>query len=187
MSNKLTGKERDEWSSILINKAIKKIHELEKANPYLKDLLPARAKAEAIKQLGMQVVLLDLQDDIAALTDDIQELESRFNSKIADLGMTGHYWADQEVGRGESLFQRKLEVIDQAIDNKSAEILQDLMAADPVGAQILELREAATGGIRAAVLLSTSSDALKKLWDSFTDKLGLTTSELEKAAAKPAA
>lgn len=180
----VTVREKEEWSNMLNKKIKAKIAILWDTNPTLEEKLRTRARAAAIKALGLGKKLEDIEKSQQALDKALESTFKVIESTLLEIGVLnegGRWYKEREALNRESVYNNNMDQLESAIGKHAEAFYQKILAEDPVGSKIVALTEELSR-VKESVWLASSTTAMKALWTSFVNKLSLEVTDMEKIA-----
>jgi hypothetical protein len=168
----LTVKERELWRTMIEREINDRITALWAAAGLALPEMKGQARAAAAEQLGI-TRMLARQDEIDLEKEKLDIEATRLERQIFQK-VTG------EDPDGPSKYRHERDV-DQVLEDNSKVALHQLMAQHPVGSQVLAL-EAEKARAMQSVLLATTTQSIKTLWESLLKMIEVQPSRLEDRA-----
>jgi len=172
----LTVTEKEHWKTRIEAKIDRRIQSLIAAtNPSYLAEMKAKARSEAIKQLGIEGLVErkeQLKTAEAKLRDECEEVEVRIAAIV-----TGQ--KESEV-RARSSYRLE-QLATDGIEQSAALLEQKLMETDELGRQVLSLRNEREE-LLDTVWLATSPRQIRDLWNSVAELLAESPTTLQQAA-----
>jgi hypothetical protein len=171
----LTVTEKEHWKDRIGKRIAKRIETISARDPDLLTRMQRDAERLACQSLGLAA----LQDELAAIKKQEDELERRESGiHQAMLAVIRRVPVEEvEDARGYGPHQD----VTAAIQKRRAVNEEELLARDPLGREILRLRQE-KDNLLDTVWLATSPAELKQLWAKVTELLGDDQTQLQKDA-----
>lgn len=170
----LTVTEKEHWKERIARRLDKKIELLTASEPALLDRIKKEARQRAWQSLGLAAIQAEL-DTLAAQK---QELERREHQAHRALLATVRRVPIESV---EDYFHYPPPEINIALQRRQAIHEEELLAEDPLGQQILKLRQEKEN-LLDTIWLATSPQQIKELWKKVVALLGDDQTALQREA-----
>jgi hypothetical protein len=170
----LTVSEKEHWKERITRRIDKKIELLSASEPTLLDRIRERARQRALQSLGLAA----MQAEVDAIVEEKQELERRERQTHRAMLATVRRVPVEAV---EDYFHCSQLEISNAIQRRQTIHEDELLAEDPLGQQILHLRQE-KDNLLDTIWLASSPQQIKELWKKVVDLLGDEQTALQKEA-----
>jgi hypothetical protein len=170
----LTVTEKEHWKERIARRIDKKIEFLTASEPALLDRIRDEARQRAVRSLGLAAI----QAELDTLQAQKQELERRERQAQRALLATVRRVPIEAL---EDYVHYSQSEISSALQRRQSLHEDELLAEDPLGQQILHLRQEKEN-LLDTIWLATSPQHIKELWTKVVDLLGDDQTVLQKEA-----
>jgi hypothetical protein len=172
----LTVAEKEHWKDRIARKIDKKIETIKAHEPNYMDRIEKQARDRALESLG----LAELQAERDSITEQKETLQKREERVEKEMLAKVRGVPVDEVDSHSRYYQTDPEVT-RAIECRQAVHEEELLAEDPMGKEILRLRQDKEE-LLDTVWLATGAAQIKQLWTKVAELLGEQQSQLQAAA-----
>jgi hypothetical protein len=170
----LTVTEKEHWKERIARRIDKRIEILTASEPALWDRIREQARQRALQSLGLAAI----QAEADAIGEQKQELERREGQAHRAMLATVRRVPVEAV---EDYFHCSHVEVSNAVQRRQTVHEDELLAEDPLGRQILHLRQEKEN-LLDTIWLATSPQQIKELWKKVIDLLGDEQTALQKEA-----
>jgi hypothetical protein len=170
----LTVSEKEHWKERIARRVDKKIELLTASEPALLDRIREQARQRALQSLGLATI----QAEVDVIVEQKQELERRERQAHRAMLATVRRVPMEAV---EDYYHCSHVEISNAVQRRQTIHEDELLAEDPLGQQILHLRQEKEN-LLDTIWLATSPQHIKELWKKVVDLLGDEQTALQKEA-----
>jgi hypothetical protein len=171
----LTVTERERWQVLVKNQIKARIQRLWAADNGRLSSLTREAGKQALEELGI-AEMMARQEEIEAEKDRLTAENTRLDRTIYEK-VTGNDPDSRGYGRSNE--------VEEAIKTRKKILLDNLLAQDKTGAEVLKLEQECSR-VEEAIWLATTTQSIKTLWKDLLDMLEIEAGLLEdKARALP--
>jgi hypothetical protein len=170
----LTVTEKEHWKERIARRMDKKIEVLTASEPALLERIREQARQRALQSLGLAAI----QAEVDTIVEQKQELERRERQAHRAMLATVRRVPLEAV---EDYYHCSHIEISNAIGRRQTIHEDELLAEDPLGQQILRLRQE-KDNLLDTIWLATSPQQIKELWQKVVDLLGDEQTTLQKEA-----
>ena len=172
----LTVAEKQHWKERIAKRIDHRIETLiAKKDPTLLQRVEREAREQALKTLGIDTQQRELEE-IEKKREEIDRRERRL--KAEQRAAVNGTRVEDEADHDGCYYDQ---VIDDAVNARAGALEADILAASPLGKEILSLR-AEKDNLLDTVWLATSPTQIKELWEQVNRVLDVTPTPLEQKA-----